>query len=117
MRVDLTSSNTSASGGGTGIVMMNMGGPSTLGEVNSFLTNLFSDKSLINLPFQSVLGPLIAKVDSVAIVHNEHLTCETSTTEKNATDTRSVCPHRRGISHRVLDQSKLDAIYEMWEIE
>jgi len=42
--------------------MMNMGGPSTLNEVNSFLTNLFSDKSLINLPFQSVLGPLIAKV-------------------------------------------------------
>jgi protoporphyrin/coproporphyrin ferrochelatase len=41
--------------------MMNMGGPSTVSEVNSFLTNLFSDGDLIPLPFQSALAPWIAK--------------------------------------------------------
>ncbi|ODO06148.1 ferrochelatase [Cryptococcus wingfieldii CBS 7118] len=45
----------------TAVVMMNMGGPSTVGEVNDFLTRLFNDNDLIPLPFQSILGPLIAK--------------------------------------------------------
>lgn len=36
----------------TGIVMLNMGGPSTLDEVNPFLNNLFSDREIIQL------GPL-----------------------------------------------------------
>jgi protoporphyrin/coproporphyrin ferrochelatase len=38
-----------------------MGGPSTRGEVQSFLTNLFSDGDLIPLPFQSIAAPIIAK--------------------------------------------------------
>ncbi|PVF93211.1 ferrochelatase [Serendipita vermifera] len=41
--------------------MLNMGGPSTVSEVNSFLTNLFSDGDLIPLPYQSFLAPWIAK--------------------------------------------------------
>ncbi|TDL22638.1 ferrochelatase [Rickenella mellea] len=45
----------------TAIVMMNMGGPSTVPEVHDFLKNLFSDGDLIPLPFQRVLAPLIAK--------------------------------------------------------
>ncbi|XP_046650036.1 ferrochelatase, mitochondrial-like [Daphnia pulicaria] len=45
----------------TGILMLNMGGPSTLPEVGDFLKNLFMDRDIIQLPFQSVLGPLIAK--------------------------------------------------------
>lgn len=45
----------------TGIVMMNMGGPSTLDEVNPFLTRLFLDRDLMRLPFQSHLAPLIAR--------------------------------------------------------
>jgi len=35
----------------TGILMMNMGGPSTIPEVKPFLTNLFNDRDLLKLPF------------------------------------------------------------------
>lgn len=45
----------------TAIVMMNMGGPATLDEVQPFLTRLFLDRDLMRLPFQSHLAPLIAK--------------------------------------------------------
>ncbi|TIB00523.1 hypothetical protein E3P96_02616 [Wallemia ichthyophaga] len=44
----------------TAVVMMNMGGPATLDNVHSFLSNLFHDKDLIPLPFQSILAPRIA---------------------------------------------------------
>ncbi|TIA91598.1 hypothetical protein E3P99_01000 [Wallemia hederae] len=44
----------------TAVVMMNMGGPATLNNVHSFLSNLFHDKDLIPLPFQSILAPRIA---------------------------------------------------------
>ncbi|WVR08940.1 ferrochelatase [Kwoniella sp. DSM 27419] len=45
----------------TAVVMMNMGGPSTIPEVHGFLSRLFHDRDLIPLPFQSVLAPVIAK--------------------------------------------------------
>lgn len=45
----------------TGIVMMNLGGPTTLNEVETFLLELFADHEIIPLPFQSWLGPLIAR--------------------------------------------------------
>ena len=45
----------------TGIVMMNLGGPATLGQVEPFLLELFADREIINLPFQSWLGPFIAR--------------------------------------------------------
>ncbi|KAF7981861.1 hypothetical protein HWV62_31413 [Athelia sp. TMB] len=45
----------------TAVVMMNMGGPSTVGETHQFLKNLFSDGDLIPLPFQKFLAPWIAK--------------------------------------------------------
>ncbi|KZT70956.1 ferrochelatase [Daedalea quercina L-15889] len=45
----------------TAIVMLNMGGPSTVPETHDFLKNLFSDGDLIPLPFQSVLAPIIAR--------------------------------------------------------
>ncbi|THH16019.1 hypothetical protein EW146_g4557 [Bondarzewia mesenterica] len=41
--------------------MLNMGGPSTVPETHDFLKNLFMDRDLIPLPFQSLLAPLIAK--------------------------------------------------------
>merc|ERR1711871_129039 len=48
--------------GPTGIVMLNMGGPSTLDEVQPFLMNLFGDGEIITLgPLQNTLGPWIAK--------------------------------------------------------
>jgi ferrochelatase len=45
----------------TGIVMMNLGGPATLDAVEPFLLQLFADREIIQLPFQSFLGPFIAK--------------------------------------------------------
>ena len=45
----------------TGVLMLNMGGPRNAGEVQDFLTRLFLDRDIIKLPFQSKLGPLIAK--------------------------------------------------------
>jgi protoporphyrin/coproporphyrin ferrochelatase len=44
----------------TGIVMMNLGGPATLDQVEPFLLELFADREIIKLPFQSRLGPFIA---------------------------------------------------------
>ena len=45
----------------TGIVMMNLGGPANLGEVEPFLLELFADREIIQLPFQGWLGPFIAR--------------------------------------------------------
>lgn len=45
----------------TGIVMLNLGGPQSLDQVEPFLTRLFADRELIQLPFQDVLGPWIAR--------------------------------------------------------
>ena len=45
----------------TAVVMMNMGGPRDLDEVNPFLTRLFLDRDLMRLPFQSRLAPMIAR--------------------------------------------------------
>lgn len=57
---DVTSTS-SASRPPTGIVMMNLGGPRDLDEVEPFLLELFRDREIIQLPMQSVLGPFIAK--------------------------------------------------------
>ncbi len=46
--------------GPTGIVMMNLGGPKTLDDVNPFLLKLFEDREIIQLPVQRFLGPWIA---------------------------------------------------------
>lgn len=47
--------------GPTGIVLLNLGGPKSLDEVGPFLLELFQDREIIQLPFQSWLGPFIAK--------------------------------------------------------
>lgn len=40
----------------TGVLMLNMGGPSMLDEVGSFLGNLFADREIIQLgPLQNIL--------------------------------------------------------------
>uniref|UniRef100_T1IVS6 Ferrochelatase n=1 Tax=Strigamia maritima TaxID=126957 RepID=T1IVS6_STRMM len=52
----------------TGIMMLNMGGPSTLDEVHDFLLRLFTDRDIMKLPAQSQLGPLIAKRRTPKIV-------------------------------------------------
>jgi ferrochelatase len=45
----------------TGIVMLNLGGPATLDDVQPFLLELFADREIIQLPFQRWLGPFIAR--------------------------------------------------------
>ncbi|HEX7335622.1 MAG TPA: ferrochelatase [Gemmatimonadales bacterium] len=45
----------------TGIVMMNLGGPATLDDVEPFLLELFADREIIQLPLQRWLGPFIAR--------------------------------------------------------
>ncbi|KAK1999085.1 ferrochelatase [Colletotrichum falcatum] len=54
--------NSVGSKGPTAMVFMNMGGPSTTGEVGDFLSRLFADGDLIPLGrFQNYLGPFISK--------------------------------------------------------
>lgn len=45
----------------TAILLMNMGGPASLEDVEPFLLELLSDHETIRLPLQSFLGPLIAR--------------------------------------------------------
>jgi ferrochelatase len=45
----------------TGIVMLNLGGPATLDDVEPFLLELFADREIIQLPYQRWLGPFIAR--------------------------------------------------------
>src|SRR6476646_6114814 len=52
---------TSGSKPKTGIVMLNLGGPATLDDVEPFLLELFADREIIQLPFQKWLGPYIAR--------------------------------------------------------
>ncbi len=45
----------------TGIVLLNLGGPATLDDVEPFLLELFADREIIQLPLQRWLGPFIAR--------------------------------------------------------
>lgn len=45
----------------TGIVMLNLGGPANLAQVEPFLLELFADREIIQLPLQDWLGPFIAR--------------------------------------------------------
>ena len=57
----MTASHTSADLTPTGIVMLNLGGPETLDDVEPFLLRLFADREIIQLPLQNSLGPFIAR--------------------------------------------------------
>lgn len=57
----IPSSGSSAPAPKTGIVMLNLGGPATLDDVQPFLLELFADREIIQLPFQRWLGPFIAR--------------------------------------------------------
>lgn len=45
----------------TAILMLNMGGPQHIDQVHDYLLNIMTDRDMIQLPFQSKLGPWIAK--------------------------------------------------------
>jgi ferrochelatase len=53
----------------TGIVMLNLGGPATLDQVEPFLLELFADREIIQLPFQRWLGPFIARRRAPKVRH------------------------------------------------
>lgn len=46
----------------TGIVLLNMGGPATLDDVEPFLTRLFQDREIFHLPFQETTGRWFARL-------------------------------------------------------
>jgi len=45
----------------TAVLLLNLGGPATLDEVQPFLLELFADHEIIPLPFQAQMGPWIAR--------------------------------------------------------
>ncbi|KAI9350879.1 hypothetical protein BDR26DRAFT_907513 [Obelidium mucronatum] len=57
----LMASATNAKKPPTALVLINMGGPRTVQDVENFLLRLFSDKDLIPIPFQKYLAPWITK--------------------------------------------------------
>ena len=46
----------------TGIVLLNMGGPATLDDVEPFLTRIFQDREIFHLPFQETAGRWFARM-------------------------------------------------------
>lgn len=46
----------------TGVLLMNLGGPDTVADVEPFLINLFSDREIIELPGGRLLQPLYARL-------------------------------------------------------
>jgi ferrochelatase len=50
----------------TGILLLNLGGPGSLDDVEPFLVNLFSDREIIQLPFGRLVQPLFARALSKA---------------------------------------------------
>ncbi|KAI8390968.1 ferrochelatase [Radiomyces spectabilis] len=51
----------------TAVLLTNMGGPETLDDVHDFLHNLFSDRDIMQLPWQKQLAKIIAKRRSPSI--------------------------------------------------
>lgn len=45
----------------TGVLLLNMGGPQHTDQVHDYLHRIMTDRDMIQLPFQSKLGPWIAK--------------------------------------------------------
>src|SRR5262245_31953188 len=48
--------------GEVGVLLLNLGGPETLAEVEPFLVRLFSDREIIELPLGALAQPLFARV-------------------------------------------------------
>lgn len=64
LKIDAPSAQTPRAGSNppkTAIVMLNLGGPASLDDVEPFLLELFADREIIQLPFQRWLGPFIAR--------------------------------------------------------
>lgn len=111
--------------GPTGIVMMNLGGPKTLDDVQPFLLKLFEDREIIQLPMQNQLGPFIAKRRTKSVQQNYkdigggspilHWTTEQGRGMCERLDTLSpeTAPHKFYVAFRYIDPFSEDALRAM----
>ena len=109
----------------TGIFLMNMGGPSTLNSVQSFLHNLFSDPDLIPIPFQKYLAPWIARRRTPSIKEQYAKIGGGSPIKKWTTQqgeelarkmdilSPSTAPHKSYVAFRYADPLTEEALLEM----
>lgn len=109
----------------TGIVMMNLGGPKDLDEVEPFLLELFVDKEIIQLPAQNVLGPFIARRRVKSVQRNyEDIGGGSPILEWTNAQGRAMCqrldrispdtaPHRFYVAFRYASPKSEDALLQM----
>jgi ferrochelatase len=119
--------NGAGGSGGTGIVLMNLGGPETLEDVRPFLLELFADREIIQLPLQSFLGPFIAKrrTKGVQELYEEigggspilHWTTTQGQGMVERLDALSpeTAPHRFYVAFRYIHPTSEDALRQMKE--
>ena len=111
--------------GPTGIVMMNLGGPKNLDEVNPFLLKLFADREIIQLPMQNRLGPFIANRRTKSVQKNyQDIGGGSPILEWTEEQGRGMCerldalspdtaPHRFYVAFRYIDPTSEDALRAM----
>lgn len=114
-----------ASQGPTGIVMMNLGGPKNLDEVNPFLLKLFEDREIIQLPVQKWLGPFIANRRTKSVQKNyEDIGGGSPILSWTEEQGRGMCerldvispetaPHKFYVAFRYIDPFSEDALQQM----
>lgn len=111
--------------GPTGIVMMNLGGPKSLDEVNPFLLKLFADREIIQLPVQNWLGPFIANRRTKSVQQNyQDIGGGSPILEWTEEQGRGMCerldamspetaPHKFYVAFRYIDPFSEDALQQM----
>lgn len=111
--------------GPTGIVMMNLGGPKNLDEVQPFLLELFADREIIQLPAQDVLGPFIARRRTKGVQRNyQDIGGGSPILEWTETQGRGMCerldrlspetaPHKFYVAFRYVQPKSEDALKAM----
>ena len=111
--------------GPTGIVMMNLGGPKSLDEVEPFLLKLFEDREIIQLPVQKYLGPFIAKRRVKSVQKNyEDIGGGSPILKWTEEQGRGMCerldrlspetaPHKFYVAFRYIDPYSEDALQQM----
>ena len=109
----------------TGIVMMNLGGPKDLSQVEPFLLELFEDREIIQLPFQKYLGPFIAKRRTPKIrKHYEEIGGGSPILHWTEEQGKGMCerldalspetaPHRFYVAFRYVEPTSEDALKQM----
>ena len=109
----------------TGIVMMNLGGPKDLDQVEPFLLALFADREIIQLPVQKFLGPFIAKRRTPKIrKHYEEIGGGSPILQWTEEQGKGMCerldalspetaPHKFYVAFRYVEPTSEDALAQM----